>query len=83
MPRGVLTLTASAAPIKIGDFHRRDNGHLWAVACDPMPRTIPQDEPLNENAMNLTTTTAEIRASRPTIDRSVTTELKTATFALG
>jgi hypothetical protein len=48
-----------------------------------MPRTIPQDEPLNDNAMTLTTTTAEIRASRPAIDRGVTTELKTATFALG
>ncbi len=77
-------MTAHRRPIsKLVTFIVAITATLWTVACDPVPRTIPQDEPLNDNAMTLTTTTAEIRASRPAIDRGVTTELKTATFALG
>ena len=77
-------MTAHRRPqSKMASFLVTITATIWMVACDPMPRTIPQDEPLNDNAMTLTTTTAEIRASRPAIDRGVTTELKTATFALG
>ena len=53
------------------------------IACDMPPHGTTSESSPTEKTMILPTTTLAPRPTLPPIDRNVTADLKTATFALG